>query len=201
MKRASSLCATDASRDKFYLMNVALRRAMTVDEYLAWSERQSERWRTELINGQVVAMAPERVAHNRIKGAVYLALRRVIVEASLPCEAMTDGVAVRIDEHTAYEPDALVYCGKSLPGATMVVPNPMIIVEVLSPTTKHTDTSAKLIGYFKLPSVMHYLVIDPDARSVTHYTRDGVPHRLASGPLRLDPPGLVVTIEDLLGPA
>jgi Uma2 family endonuclease len=182
-------------------MNVAPRRAMTVDEYLAWSESQSERWRTELINGQVVAMAPERVAHNRIKGAVYVAFRGAIAAARLPCEVMTDGVAVRIDEHTAYEPDALIYCGEKLPGNTMIVPNPMIIVEVLSPTTAHSDTSAKLIGYFKLPSVAHYLVIDPDARTVTQYARSSTPNLLSGGPLRLDPPGIDLTVEDLLGPA
>lgn len=183
-------------------MNIALHRVMTVDDYLAWSESQSERWRTELINGQVVAMAPERVAHNRIKGAVYLALRGAAAAAAkLPCEVMTDGVTVRIDEHTAYEPDALIYCGERLPGKTMIVPNPMIIVEVLSPTTAHSDTSAKLIGYFKLPSVAHYLIIDPDARTVTHYARGVAPNLLSGGGLRLDPPGLDLTVEDLLGPA
>jgi Uma2 family endonuclease len=180
-------------------MNVALRRAMTVDEYLAWSERQSERQRTELINGQIVAKAMERVGHNRIKISALIALRRAVETAHLQCEVMTDGVAVRIDDHTAYEPDALVYCGNRLPDATMIVPNPVIIVEVLSPTTAHSDTSAKLIGYFKLPSVTHYLVMDPDACTVTHYERDGVPKVLAGGRLRLDPPGLAVTIEDLLG--
>ena len=174
---------------------------MTVDEYLAWSEIQTERWRTELINGQVVAMAPERVAHNRIKGAVYLALRGAVATAKLPCEVMTDGVTVRIDEHTAYEPDALLYCGERLPGNTMIVPNPMIIVEVLSPTTAHSDTSAKLIGYFKLPSVSHYLIVDPDARTVTHYSRSGTPDILGGGALRLDPPGLDLNVEDLLGPS
>jgi Uma2 family endonuclease len=182
-------------------MNVALRHAMTVDEYLAWSDSQSERQRTELINGQVVAKAMERLAHNRVKGQVYLALRQAVAAAKLPCEVMTDGVAARIDDHTAYQPDALVYCGASLPGETMVVPNPMIIVEVLSPTTAHSDTSAKLIGYFKLPSVAHYLIIDPDARTVTHHTRGGTPNLLSSGPLRLDPPGLDLTVEGLLGPA
>ena len=176
-------------------MNVALRRAMTVDEYLAWSERQSERQRTELINGQVVAHGAGTSGSqpHQSRSATWPFAARSIAAASLPCEVMTDGVAVRIDEHTAYEPDALVHCGETLPGETMIVANPMIIVEVLSPTTKHTDTSAKLIGYFKLPSVVHYLVIDPDARSVTHLRRDGVPHRLASGPLRLDPPGLDLT--------
>jgi Uma2 family endonuclease len=80
-----------------------------------------------------------------------------------------------------------------------LVPNPVIVVEVLSPTTSHTDTSAKLIGYFKLPSVAHYLVLDPDARTITHHVRDGVASLLSSGALRLDPPGINLTVEDLFG--
>jgi Uma2 family endonuclease len=181
-------------------MTIALRRAMTVEEYLAWSDRQSERRRTELINGQVVAMAPERAAHNRIKIAALFTLRQAVKAGHLPCEVLTDGMTVRIDEHTAYEPDALIYCGGQVTGATMIVPDPMVVVEVLSPTTAHTDTSAKLIGYFKLPSVAHYLIIDPDARTVTHYARNCAPNLLSGGPLRLNPPGLDVTVEDLLGP-
>ena len=86
---------------------------MTVDEYLAWSERQSERRRTELINGQIVTMPSERVVHSRVKGSVHLALLRAVRAAGLPCEALPDGPTVRIDEHTAYEPDALVYCGEA----------------------------------------------------------------------------------------
>ena len=81
----------------------------------------------------------------------------------------------------------------------MIVPNPMVIAEVLSPTTAHTDTSAKLIGYFKLPSVAHYLVLDPENRSVTHYTRAGTPNLLTNGALRLEPPGLDLAVEDLFG--
>ncbi len=182
-------------------MNVALRRAMTVDEYLAWSESQSERRRTELINGQIVTMPSERVVHSRVKGTVHLALSRAVRAAGLRCEALPDGPSVRIDEHTAYEPDALVYCGDAAPADALVIENPVIVVEVLSPTTAHTDTSAKLIGYFKLPSVAHYLVVDPDARMVTHYARNAAAQVLASGRLRLDPPGLDLTIEELLGAA
>jgi hypothetical protein len=58
-----------------------------------------------------------------------------------------------------------------------------------------------MISYFKLTSVAHYLVLDPDARTVTHHFRDGVPNLLSGGALRLDPPGLSLTVEDLLGPA
>jgi Uma2 family endonuclease len=201
MKRMSSLCATAAVRDKIHFMNVALRHAMTVEEYLAWSESQSERRRTELINGQIVTMPPERLVHSLVKGNAFAALREAIKAAGLPCQAVTDGPGLRIDEHTVYEPDALVYCGARPALDAMLIPNPVIVVEVLSPTTRHSDTSAKLIGYFKLPSVAHYLVLDPDARTVTHHVRDGVPSLLTGGALQLDPPGLSLTVEDLLGPA
>jgi Uma2 family endonuclease len=178
-------------------MNVALRHAMTVEEYLAWSESQSERQRTELINGQVVVMPPERVVHSRVKGRVHLALLQAVRSAGLPCEALPDGPTVQIDAHTAYEPDALVYCGDPPAANSMLVANPIIVVEVLSPTTAHSDTSAKLIGYFKVPSVVHYLVVDADDCTVTHYTRDGTPSLLNSGSLRLDPPGIDLAIETL----
>jgi Uma2 family endonuclease len=180
-------------------MNIALRPEMTVEEYLAWSDSQSERQRTELINGQIVVMPSERLAHSRVKGSVYAALLRAVKAANLPCEALPDGPGIRIDDHTVYEPDALVYCGEAPPPASMLIPNPVILVEVLSPTTSHHDTSAKLIGYFKLPSVAHYLVIDPEARTVTHHSRNQLPVVLNSGLLRLDPPGLDLTVADILG--
>jgi Uma2 family endonuclease len=182
-------------------MTVALRQALTVEDYLAWADSQSERRRTELINGQIVPMPAERVAHGRAKSSALFELKRAIKAAGLPCEALPDGMAVPIDPHTAYEPDALVYCGDKLPPSSLIVPNPIIVVEVLSPTTAHHDTSAKLIGYFKLPSMQHYLVIDPEARNVTHYARGEIPVLLAEGDLGLHPPGLSLTVSDLLGPA
>jgi Uma2 family endonuclease len=182
-------------------MNVALRKVMTVEEYLAWADAQPERSRTELINGQIVAMAPERVGHVEAKLAAVIALKTAIARAGLPCHALTDGVAVKVDDHTAYEPDALVYCGAKLPGHSMIVPNPVIVVEVLSPTTAHTDTSAKLVGYFKLSSVYHYLIINVDLRTVTHHARGADGPRpgltLRSGILPLDPPGLEIEIPGL----
>ncbi len=181
-------------------MTIALRRPLTVEDFVVWASAQPERQRAELINGQILAMVPERVEHGEVKLAAAIALRAAVAYAGLDCHTLGDGITVRIDDHTAYEPDALVYCGARLPRGSMIVLAPVIIVEVLSPATAHTDTSAKLIGYFKLPSVMHYLVLDPEARSVTHHARDRVPDILTTGSLRLDPPGLDLTVEDLLGP-
>jgi Uma2 family endonuclease len=173
---------------------------MTVDEYLARSQTQGDLPRTELINGQIVATAPERVEHTEIKLSTAIALRAAIARSRLACRALPSGLAVRIDDHTAYAPDALVYCGQDLPGDSLIVPNPVIIVEVLSPTTMHTDTSAKLIGYFKLPSVQHYLIIDPDTGSVAHHSRSAngsvSASHMKSGAIRLDPPGLTVDLSE-----
>jgi Uma2 family endonuclease len=182
-------------------MNIALRRPFTVEEYLAWAATQRDLPRTELINGQIVAMTPERVEHIEIRVAAVIALKSAIARAGVPCHALGDGMTVRIDDHTAYEPDALVYCGDRLKRGAMLARDPVVIVEVLSPTTSHTDTSAKLIGYFKLRTVHHYLIIDPDAYAITHHSRraDGTVsgHTVTSGTIQLDPPGLSIDVSEI----
>jgi Uma2 family endonuclease len=184
-------------------MNIALRTPLTVDDYLAWARTQSDPPRTELINGQIVPISPERIAHNRAKGGVYFALTRAITTSGVNGEVFTGGLTVPIDQHTAYEPDALVRCGAPLPSDQMKVTDPIIVVEVKSPSTAHMDTSAKLIGYFKLLSVCHYLFVDPDARKVTHHRRTASgtveADTLTSGIIRLDPPGLTIEVTDLFG--
>ncbi len=184
-------------------MNIELRRHMTVSDYLAWAEAQGDGPRTELINGQIVAMSPERLGHNRVKNAARDALHNALIAARIKGEVFTDRVAVPIDDYTAYEPDVLVYCGYPLPDTDLKVTDPVIVVEVISPSSAHTDTSAKLIGYFKLASVRHYLVIDPDGRTVTHHARTAEGQISAQthaiGTLRLDPPGLTLDVAMLFG--
>ncbi len=175
--------------------------SMTVEDFLLWAEARPGRH--ELVDGQPHAMAPERVGHAEAKFAAQTALRQAIVRAGVPCHMLPDGVTVRIDARTAYEPDALVYCGARLSRNATVVAAPVIVVEALSPSAGFFDRHGKLAGYFTLPSVQHYLIVDIDRRMVIHHERDGDALRtrlLPSGPLRLDPPGLELTVEDLLGP-
>jgi Uma2 family endonuclease len=86
---------------------------MTVDEYLAWAVGRPGRY--ELFQGEVFAMSPETVGHATAKAAVYSALAAGIRQNRLPCHVLPDGVTIRIDETTAYEPDVQVYCGDKLP--------------------------------------------------------------------------------------
>ncbi len=138
-------------------MSEAAQKVMTVDEFLATAEEREGRW--EIEDGVAYAMAPERLDHARVERPDFHCLRAAIRRAGLPCEAVPDSVAVRITARTAYQPDALVYCGERLPPEAREVPAPVIVVEVLSPSTEWRDAHRKLIGYFSRPSVAHYLTI------------------------------------------
>jgi Uma2 family endonuclease len=142
---------------------------MTVDEFLAWAEENPGRY--ELSEGEVYAMPPRPLSHAKTKFAVQSALLAAIRKAGLPCHMVPDGATVRVSKRTAYEPDALVYCGPQKPGSAIEVPNPVIVVEVLSPGTRHIDNAAKLSGYFALPSVCHYLIVDIEKRLILHHAR------------------------------
>lgn len=149
-------------------MNLALK-AMTADAYLAWLDEQPT-WRYELVDGQIVAMNAQRAEHIKVKVAVANALAAATQGKHV--QVLGDGMSVRIDDRTVFEPNALVYGGAEVPGDTTVMSNPIVVVEVLSPGTKTADTTRKLEGYFKLASVRHYLIVDPAARAVVHHARD-----------------------------
>jgi len=107
---------------------------------------------------------------------------------------------VRISQRTAFEPDALVYCGEEVPDHSLEVPNPSIVVEVLSPGTQMTDMRDKLRGYFTVPSVHHYLIVDPEKKLVHHARGEGdalQTRLLSEGEIHLDPPGLNLQVESL----
>ena len=137
----------------------------TADAFIAWALEQPA-GRFELDNGIVVAMAPERVNHGRAKLNAVISLRNAIGSSGLACEAHPDGATVRIDDRTVYEPDALVRCGPPLPGDAIEVNDPVILVEVVSPSSRGIDKGAKLASYFLLRSVRHYLIVDTDKRVV-----------------------------------
>jgi Uma2 family endonuclease len=172
---------------------------MNVDEYLAWAEGRPGRY--ELYDGVVHAMTPERAAHAKIKLAVQVALLAAIGARRLPCHVLPDGMTLRIDSTTAYEPDASVYCGAELPPSALEVTNPVIVVEVLSPSTGRIDAALKLADYFRIPSVMHYLIVDPDQPLIIHHARttgDSILTRVVrEGAIALDPPGLLLPVAEI----
>jgi len=188
-------------------MNIHARQAppdMTVAEFLVWAASQPE-GRYELVDGQTIAMAPERSRHALTKFAVHRALFTGIASAGLPCTVFPDGMTVAINERTAREPDAAVQCGAPPDPESMTLDAPLLVVEVLSQSTRRIDLGAKLAEYFSVPSIRHYLIVDPDARSVTHHIRDEfgaiTATMVAAGAITFDPPGFSITCEQLFSDA
>jgi Uma2 family endonuclease len=171
---------------------------MTREEYRAWAERQPS-GRFERIAGIVVAMAPERAAHNLRKASARDALRRAVQAAGLPHQVFTDGMTIEVGE-SDYDPDAVLRCGERLSSDAIAVPDPLVIVEVLSPTTSGIDRGLKLRDYFTLPSLQHYLIVWPETSRIVHHSRlptGGLATEvLTAGELRLDPPGITLMVED-----
>ena len=116
-------------------------------------------------------MPSETFGHIDFKGYVWLVLKELILEAGLDMHVLTDGATVRIDLNNANGPDALVYAGPRRPERTIELSDPMIVVEVVSPTSGTRDRVRKRHDYFSLPSVEHYLVIEQDDRAVLHFDR------------------------------
>ena len=172
-------------------MSSPARNEMDVDAFLPWAEGRDGRW--ELRDGRPVMMSPERAAHALTKLSAQIALKEGVQRAGLPCRVFPDGMTVRIAARTAFEPDALVVCPPPTDLNTMEIPNPVIVVEVLSPSTAADDHGVKLDGYFSLGSVNHYLILDPDRRDMIHHRRAHAgtieTRVLRDGMVVLDPPG------------
>jgi Uma2 family endonuclease len=166
------------------------------EEFRAWVMRQP-RGRYERVDGRVVAMSPERIGHALVKGRVWRALDRALLEAGAACVAIPDGATVEIDERTEYEPDVVVTCGETLDLEAVAAPWPVVVVEVTSPSTRAVDAGDKLADYFRVPSVQHYLVVSARRRQVVHHARrgEGIETRtVTAGSIALDPPGVSVAL-------
>ena len=170
---------------------------MSRDDYLAWAEQQPA-GRFERIGGVVVAMAPERVGHNICKFAAHRALRDAARQSGLPCQVLGDRVVVSVDDGD-FEPDVVLHCAERLPRNAIAVPEPLVIVEVLAPSTSGIDRSLKLREYFRLPSLRHYLLVWPDELRIVRHSRSAGGEIettvFTTGDMRLDPPGIRVSVE------
>jgi Uma2 family endonuclease len=168
------------------------------EEFRLWAEGQKQRY--ERISGEPVAMSPERFEHARIKSRVWAALDRAVRDARLPCEALPDGITIEVDADTDYEPDAVINCGPLAPGDAIAAANPVIVVEVLSPSTQSIDLADKLADYFKVATIQHYLIVRARRHEVILHSRAGseiISRVINIGSIVLDPPGITIDLADL----
>jgi Uma2 family endonuclease len=169
---------------------------MTSDEFIAWAMEQPKGKRYELSHGEIVQMAPERLGHARMKFRIARLLAEAVKAAELPCQVFIDGVAVVVDEDTTYEPDVLLCCSNPLDDDNVKILDPLVVVEVASPSTQALDSGAKLEDYWRIPSLCHYLIVRTKTHVVIHHARDEAgtitTRIIRDGTATLDPPGITV---------
>src|SRR5271169_4633752 len=148
-------------------------RHMRLEEFLRWDDGTDTRY--ELIDGFPVAMAPPAEAHRIL--AVRLVSR---IDAALagrrPCNAQVEPGVVRPDRGDSYYvPDIAVTCEPNEAGRQAMV-DPILIVEILSPSTERTGRRLKLPAYQTMESVREIMFIDADSHHAELYRRSQSDH-------------------------
>ena len=131
----------------------------------------TSRVKHEYLGGIVHAMAGAGNQHNRIATNVVSTLHRRL--RGYPCEAFNSDTKVRVrlaSQIRYYYPDASVVCRPNPPEDSFH-DEPVLVVEVLSPSTRRVDMTEKQEAYFAIPSLLVYLLVEQDSALVTLYGR------------------------------
>ncbi len=148
-------------------MNVALRRPTTLEEFLAWERRQELRY--EFNGVRAVAMTGGTVEHSVIATNLVRALEDRL--RGKPCRAFRADLKVVVAGRIRY-PDAVVTCSP-VPRGTDVVPEPVVVFEVLSASTAATDRIEKNEEYRQTPSIARYVMLEQTSQAATVFARMG----------------------------
>lgn len=146
-------------------MNVALRRAMTQDEFFTWADAQEGRY--EFDGFQPVAMTGGSIDHNQIGLNAHVALRSRLRE---PCRPLGPDAGVPTVGTTVRYPDALVTCSKQT-GSANTVEGAVIVFEVVSPGSSRVDRFDKVSEYHKVASIRRYIIVEQTTTAMTVFFR------------------------------
>lgn len=128
--------------------------------------------RHELVDGEVFAMGGGTPAHSKVKTNAVALLHASLKNG--PREVYDVDLRIRIGDDCFY-PDLTVHCGplELHPQDRNAAIAPVVIFEVLSPSTEAWDRGGKFSRYRAAPSIRHVVFIDPDRRTIEHYERQG----------------------------
>lgn len=153
--------------------SAAIQPRYTPEQYLTL-ERKAD-YKSEYINGHVLAMAGASRLHNLIAGNFYREVSQQL--RGRPCEAYINDMRVKVSRTGLYYtyPNVVVVCSdihfEDADNDTLL--NPTIIVEVLSASTEAYDRGARFAHYRRLESLQEYLLVAQDKVRIEHYVRQG----------------------------
>lgn len=142
-------------------------RQMSVEAFLDFAE-SSEEW-YEYIDGEPIKMTGGKLNHFVIGMNVALSLGRLLADRD--CQVLGSGMLVRVGDTSLVAPDVSVVCGGAETEAdTRILLNPILVVEVLSPSSINHDRVVKRDFYESVDSIQAYLIVDQDRMWAELYT-------------------------------
>jgi Uma2 family endonuclease len=140
--------------------------AMTRDQFFDWAETQDTRY--EFDGFEPVAMTGGNLNHNRIAFNIHRPLHRRLRWSGCEPLGLDAGVATAGD--TLRYPDAVVTCSPAQ-GGSRLVPDPVVIFEVISPTSGHVDRIVRVREYAAVDSIRRYIIVESASVGVTVHER------------------------------
>jgi Uma2 family endonuclease len=176
-------------------MSVALQRRMSLEEFVAWEEQQELRW--EFDGSTPRAMTGGTATHSAIQRNINISVGGRL--RGQPCQLYTSDLKIRVGGSIRYA-DGFVVCSP-VRGDALVVTDPVVVFEVLSPSTATTDIGVKNEECRDTPSIQRYVMLAQDRQFATVFVRvgdDWLGH-IVSGDVTLDMPeiGIEVPLAEL----
>ena len=141
---------------------------LSVEDYLAYEKESPVK--NEYVNGQIYARAGTSVPHNLLAGNLYSRLGDHLAEAA--CQPFIADIKVMASESQFYYPDVVVACDPS-DADPYLRREPVLIVEVSSPSTERIDRNEKLPAYKRMPSVKEIVFVAQDRVQIEIFRRQG----------------------------
>lgn len=151
---------------------IDISKTYTLDEYIRIEETSTEKH--EFYYGKLIAMPGESLLHNEICIQLLELLRNILRKKGY--KVYIESVKVNIESEKIYlYPDLVVIKEQpqeNLPYKDYIIYNPLLIIEVLSDSTRKYDLTDKFIQYQKIASLQYYLAVDPVKHAVLYYEKD-----------------------------
>lgn len=160
-------------------MSAAPELRLSPDAFIEWELQQTERH--EYYRGEIFQMAGGTETHSTVITNTLLEFARAL--GGRDCRIHTEALGVRIEAVDLFTyPDLTIVCGPAefYDAKRTRLLNPLVLVEVLSPSTAKYDRGQKTRFYRQIPSLEAVVIIEPDVRAVDVLTRDGDGWRLTT---------------------
>ena len=154
----------------------------------------------EYMDGHIYAMAGASKKHNIISGNIFRELSNHLKGKKSSCTTFSSDMKLKLSKKTNsfFYPDVMVVCDKN--DDDYYQNSPIIIVEVLSKSTRKNDSSTKMIRYFNCPTLEEYVLIEQDFCLIQVFRKKDnwlSTHYLAGDKITFQSIDVTLTVEDI----